>query len=244
MPHPFRNRCLRARQMFEGIFKQIIADRRSKNETHDDFLQVFSCLFSCQHMCMHKRIGTHSCKHAPFRMHAFSLHSVSISISRDMHENTYTHARVYLQVLMDAKYKTGEALSMQEITGIMVATLLGGQHTSNVTGTWAMLHMLLEPQWYQMCLAEQRNLLGDNYGGETLEYEHTKNMTAFDRVISEVLRLHPPFFQLSRVVQEDTPFNGEFVLCCSQGGVVFAFFFNYISCFFLGFFLLLLPLSL
>lgn len=35
----------------------------------------------------------------------------------------------FLQVLMEAKYKDGRELTMQEITGIMVGTLLGGQHT-------------------------------------------------------------------------------------------------------------------
>ncbi len=49
---------------------------------------------------------------------------------------------------MEAKYKTGESLSIEEITGIMVATLLGGQHTSNVTGTWMLLHLLTEQHLY------------------------------------------------------------------------------------------------
>jgi sterol 14-demethylase len=170
MPHPFRNKCLRARQMFEGIFQKIIAERRAKGEVFDDFLQV-----------------PPGCSQSTWYLRLTAL---------------------FMQVLMDSKYKDGQPLSMQEITGIMVATLLGGQHTSNVTGTWALLHMLLEPQWYKACLAEQHTLLGSNYGSDSLEYEHTKQMNAFDRVISEVLRLHPPFFQLSRVVTEDTEFNG------------------------------------
>ena len=40
----------------------------------------------------------------------------------------------FLQVLMDGRYKDGKPLTNAEITGIMVGTLLGGQHTSNVTG--------------------------------------------------------------------------------------------------------------
>ena len=152
MPHPHRNRCIRARKMFEDMFQKIIAERRTKNEKHDDFLQV----------------------------------------------------------LMECQYKSGEPLSMQEITGIMVATLLGGQHTSNVTGTWAMLHMLLEPQYYEACLQEQRELLGADLKAP-LTYDLAKQMEVFDHVINETLRLHPPFFQLSRVVTEDTPFKNHII---------------------------------
>jgi cytochrome P450 len=50
---------------------------------------------------------------------------------------------------MDKTYKNGEPLSMKEITGIMVATLLGGQHTSNVTGAWAMCHLFKDPEWWE-----------------------------------------------------------------------------------------------
>jgi len=36
-------------------------------------------------------------------------------------------------------------------------------------------------------------------------------MPVFDQVLSETLRLHPPFFQLSRTVQKDMTYNGTVI---------------------------------
>ena len=72
----------------------------------------------------------------------------------------------FLQVLMDAKYKDGRSLTIKEITGIMVGTLLGGQHTSNVTGTWALCHLLSEPGWIDRVMDEQRRLLDGDLSQE------------------------------------------------------------------------------
>jgi len=43
---------------------------------------------------------------------------------------------------MDAKYKNGKPLPVQEVTGLMIALLFAGQHTSSVTSTWTGLYIL------------------------------------------------------------------------------------------------------
>ena len=45
----------------------------------------------------------------------------------------------------------------------------------------------------------------------TLTFEDVQNMPVFEQVFMEVLRLHHPFFQLSRSVQEDSVFNGTVI---------------------------------
>lgn len=124
----------------------------------------------------------------------------------------------YLQVLMDAKYKDGTPLTMTEITGNMIGILLGGQHTSNVTGTWCLSHLLKEPKWMQAVMEEQRQLLPADKHGDyafqpaTLTYDQVnKEMPVMDQILSETLRLHPPFFQLSRKVKEDSVFQGTVI---------------------------------
>ena len=42
MPNPYRSKCLRARQKFEGIFQEVMDKRVENGDTHDDFLQVGS----------------------------------------------------------------------------------------------------------------------------------------------------------------------------------------------------------
>ena len=121
----------------------------------------------------------------------------------------------YLQVLMEAKYKDGTPLTMTEITGNMIGILLGGQHTSNVTGTWCLSHLLKEPKWLKAVMEEQKKFFSDKgpYATQpaTLTYEQVQQMEVFDQVLSETLRLHPPFFQLSRKVKVDSEFNGTVI---------------------------------
>jgi sterol 14-demethylase len=118
----------------------------------------------------------------------------------------------FLQILMEAKYRDGTPLTTTEITGILIGVLLGGQHTSNVTGTWLMAHLLKDKEWVEKVMQEQKSLFADKTASlypNTLSYEEVQNMPIFDQVMSETLRLHPPFFQLSRTVKEDTVFQGK-----------------------------------
>ena len=135
----------------------------------------------------------------------------------------FTPPQDFLQVLMEAKYRNGTTLTTTEITGILIGVLLGGQHTSNVTGTWLMAHLLKDQEWLEMVMKEQKKLFKRKDGKiktflkgerstlhpESLSYEEIQNMPVFDQVLSETLRLHPPFFQLSRAVKEDSVFQGK-----------------------------------
>lgn len=68
----------------------------------------------------------------------------------------------FLQVLIESEYKDGSPLSISEVTGIMMGVLLGGQHTSNVTGTWLVLHLLQNKEWRDRCLEEQKEIMGED----------------------------------------------------------------------------------
>lgn len=136
---------------------------------------------------------------------------------KQQNDPKYEPPKDFLQVLMEAKYKDGTPLTMQEITGILIGILLGGQHTSNVTGTWCLSHLLKDPKWMEAIMEEQRQFFPTVEHGKyatqpaTLGFDQVQAMTVFDQVLSETLRLHPPFFQLSRAVKEDTDFQGTVI---------------------------------
>lgn len=122
----------------------------------------------------------------------------------------------FLQVLMEASYRDGTELTVTEITGIMIGVLLGGQHTSNVTGTWLMSHLLHNPKWTKEVMDEQDRLFAKKKDSNQLHpaeltFDDIQDMPIFDQVMSETLRLHPPFFQLSRSVKEDTKFEDKVI---------------------------------
>lgn len=55
------------------------------------------------------------------------------------------HICANLQVFIDSKYKlayNGRYTTDEEITGMLIAVLFAGQHTSSVTCTWTLLSML------------------------------------------------------------------------------------------------------
>jgi sterol 14-demethylase len=53
----------------------------------------------------------------------------------------------FLQTLMDAEYKSGQKLSDHEITGMLLAAMFAGHHTSSVTTAWTLLELLRHPDY-------------------------------------------------------------------------------------------------
>jgi len=42
---------------------------------------------------------------------------------------------------MDIEYKDGTAITDEEVTGLLIALLFAGQHTSSITSSWLALHL-------------------------------------------------------------------------------------------------------
>ena len=110
-----------------------------------------------------------------------------------------------LQSFIDSKYSPatygGRALSDSEITGMLIATLFAGQHTSSITSAWTGYLMLankaaaLEP-----AVAEQRRALAAT--GDTLDAATLNTMDVLHRNITEAIRLHPPLIMLLRLAKK------------------------------------------
>lgn len=60
----------------------------------------------------------------------------------------------FLQTLMDARYKGGAPLSEHEITGMLLAAMFAGHHTSSVTTAWTMIELLRHPYFTRRALAQ------------------------------------------------------------------------------------------
>lgn len=59
-------------------------------------------------------------------------------------DQTLEHEDI-IQTFMDSKYKDGRSVPDEHIVSLMIALLLAGQHTSNVTGAWTGIHVLQNP---------------------------------------------------------------------------------------------------
>ncbi|GAA5978185.1 hypothetical protein JCM11641_001128 [Rhodosporidiobolus odoratus] len=112
-----------------------------------------------------------------------------------------------LTALQNQQYKDGKPLTDKQIAHMLIVLLMGGQHTSAATGTWAMLRLAENVELQDRLYAEQLEVHGDGHGGllplsyESLQTPHVQ-LTAF---VKELLRVHPPLHSLLRKVVTDTP---------------------------------------
>ncbi|MCA9620565.1 MAG: cytochrome P450 [Myxococcales bacterium] len=111
----------------------------------------------------------------------------------------------FLQTLMDARYKSGEALTEDEITGMLLAAMFAGHHTSSVTTAWTLIELLQNPAYLGKLMAQLDEVYGDD---GLVTYQSLRQISLTENAVKEALRLHPPLFMLVRVVQYDFVYKG------------------------------------
>lgn len=114
----------------------------------------------------------------------------------------------FLQTLMESKYSDGKPLSEHEITGLLLAGIFAGHHTSSVTTAWTLLEILQNPSYLQRCIEEVDRVFG---GGRPVTHASLRELTVIENAVKEALRMHPPLFMLVRVVKQDFTYKGYFI---------------------------------
>lgn len=113
-----------------------------------------------------------------------------------------------LSGLMNAVYRDGTPMSSHEVCGMIVAAMFAGQHTSTITTTWTLLH-LMQPNNKAMLerVREEIADLSDNLDYNTV-MEH---MPFTENCARESIRRDPPLLMLMRQVLQDVKV-GEYVV--------------------------------
>jgi sterol 14-demethylase len=114
----------------------------------------------------------------------------------------------FLQTLMEARYSDGRELSEHEITGLLLAGMFAGHHTSSVTTAWALIELLSNPKTMRRCQEEIDRVFG---AGEPVSHQALRELRYTENVVKEALRLHPPLFMLVRVAKEDFVYKDYFI---------------------------------
>lgn len=114
----------------------------------------------------------------------------------------------FLQTLMDARYKSGAALTEYEITGMLIAAMFAGHHTSSVTTAWAIIELVRHPEYLSKVLEELDANFSD---GTEVGFLTLRNVPLTEYVVLETLRLHPPLFMLVRVALQDFVYKDWFI---------------------------------
>ncbi|MFW5920204.1 MAG: cytochrome P450 [Polyangiales bacterium] len=111
----------------------------------------------------------------------------------------------FLQTLMDARYKSGAPLTDHEITGMLLAAMFAGHHTSSVTTAWALIELLRNPDELEAVKGEIAGVYGDD---GVIDYQSLRRVVRTEWVVKETLRLHPPLFVLMRAVMKPFEYKG------------------------------------
>ena len=111
----------------------------------------------------------------------------------------------FLQTLMDSEYADGSQLTDHEITGMLVAAMFAGHHTSSVTAAWTLLELLRHPQF----LSEVRGEIRTRYANEdAYTFQSLRELEKTEGAVKEALRIHPPLFILLRAALRDCEILG------------------------------------
>ena len=108
------------------------------------------------------------------------------------------------QMLIDTHYDDGSKLTTDEITGILVAAIFAGHHTSSGTAAWVLLELLKHP----LILRSVQQELDQQFGADgQVSFQSLREIPKLENTLKEVLRLHPPLIVLMRQVAKDIPFK-------------------------------------
>ena len=113
-----------------------------------------------------------------------------------------------LETSMSGTYQDGPHLTDTELTGLIIATMFAGHHTSSGAGAETLLESAKPPQYTAELKAEVDEIFKD---GEEISHAAMRAIPRLEAFINEVLRLHPPLVILMRRVMEDLEYNGYLI---------------------------------
>lgn len=118
--------------------------------------------------------------------------------------------------LMNAVYRDGTPMSLHEVCGMIVAAMFAGQHTSTITTTWTLLHLMQpENKEHLKKVREEVSEFAVN-----LTYDNVMNDMPFTEACArESIRRDPPLLMLMRMCMENVKIGdvvvpkGDIIAC-------------------------------
>ncbi|XP_006665026.2 obtusifoliol 14-alpha demethylase [Oryza brachyantha] len=175
------SRCLLGREVREKLFDDVSALFHDL----DNGMQPVSVIFPYLPIPAHRRRDRARQR----------LKDIFATIIKSRKASGHTEEDM-LQCFIDSKYKNGRSTTEGEITGLLIAALFAGQHTSSITSTWTGAYMLRFKQYFAAAVEEQKEVMKRH--GDKIDHDILAEMDVLYRCIKEALRLHPPLIMLLR----------------------------------------------
>ncbi|GFH57686.1 hypothetical protein CTEN210_14162 [Chaetoceros tenuissimus] len=136
------------------------------------------------------------------RKEMVELFSKVIKKRRECPDESLSDGTDILSIFMDMKYKDGTPATDEHVTGLLIALLFAGQHTSCITSTWTSLFICFNKQIKNRIIAEQKEVFDDDLSGKC-DFDKLNNMQLLHDSMKEALRLRPPLILLIRKALKD-----------------------------------------
>ena len=94
---------------------------------------------------------------------------------------------------------------VDQITGMFIAMMFAGHHTTSGTAAWTLIELLRHPESMRRVVDELDSLYAD---GREVSYQALREIPQLENAIKEALRLHPPLIILMRKVVRDFEYGG------------------------------------
>ncbi len=131
------------------------------------------------------------------------LFSKVIKNRRDNPEKQHSDGTDILSIFMDITYKDKSKITDEEVTGLLIALLFAGQHTSCITSTWTSLFIANNKNLKNRIVAEQKDLFEND--SDPIDFDKVQSMDLLHNSMKEALRLCPPLILLIRKAMKDVP---------------------------------------
>uniref|UniRef100_A0ACD5U3C9 Uncharacterized protein n=1 Tax=Avena sativa TaxID=4498 RepID=A0ACD5U3C9_AVESA len=106
-----------------------------------------------------------------------------------------------LQKLIDSRYKDGRSTTEAEVTGLIIALVFVGKHTSSHTSVWTGACLLNNAKCMEAVIEEQKIIIAKF--GDKIDYNVLLQMNILHGCIKEALRMHPTTPILVRKTHEN-----------------------------------------
>ena len=113
-----------------------------------------------------------------------------------------------LKIFMDMKYKDGSKCTVDQVTGLLIALLFAGQHTSCITSTWTSLFIQNNAGVMDRIVKEQEEVFANDPTAK-VSFDKLNEMPLLHNCMREALRLCPPLILLIRKAMKEVSVTAD-----------------------------------
>mmetsp|Transcript_19068 Transcript_19068/g.26916 ORF Transcript_19068/g.26916 Transcript_19068/m.26916 type:complete len:356 (+) Transcript_19068:1-1068(+) len=141
------------------------------------------------------------------RQEMVELFSKVIKNRRDNPDVKHSDGTDILSIFMEIKYKDGSKITDEQVTGLLIALLFAGQHTSCISSTWTSLFIANNPSIMKRIIEEQKQVM--ETPDKELDFDKINEMELLHNCMREALRLCPPLILLIRKAMKDVNIKAD-----------------------------------